>query len=284
MPGLLIGGLLIDVLGATVLSPGDEPWVRLDTRDCRPRKTTWTRQITLHTTQGKWPQTIVDGSPPQPGSRAEQVARYWSGNSAHGGAHIIVDGKVIACLVDVLRFEAYHATKVNPWSIGIEMVQERDGTVYGDTLDTTVQLVLALCDVVGIPLQIDSQPYRPNKIIERLKYGGPDVVGVFGHRSNAWMFPEWMAPSKRETWPNGYADRGRGDPGDEIFTRLRAAGAMAFDIDAGEELAYWRRVQKAHSALGEKLAVDGQCGPGTVEALRRHGLWNGGVFLEMPIP
>ena len=246
-------------------------------RDHRKRATSWVRQITIHTTQGKDPQIIRPDSPPSPGTRAAQVARYWSGNATSGGAPLIVDGNLIACLVDLLHAEAYHATKVNPWSIGIEMVQEPDGGIYEDTLATTVELVLVLCDVIGIPLQTDSRPYQRGKIVERLKQGGPDVVGVFGHRSNAWMFPEWLSPEKRAVYPNGYADRGRGDPGDVIFERLRARGCLAFDIDARAELAFWRRVQISLNAIGEQLNTDGVCGPATVAALRKHGMWNCGI-------
>ena len=288
MPGLLIAGLLVDVPGATVLSPGDEPWVRMDARDYRKRSTTWLRQITPHTTKGIWPQRIVPGRPPNQGTRAEQVARYWSNNTQPGGAPLIVDGDLISCLVDLFKFETYHATKCNPWSCGIEMVQEPDGTIYESTLDTTVRLILVLSDILGIPLQGHSKPYRSNTIIEWLKYGGPNVVGLFGHNQSAWMFPEWY-PQKDyarliKAYPNGYADRGRGDPGDEIMVRLRAAGMMTFDIDAGGELVYWRKVQQHLNAEhGEKLTADGVCGPGTVAALRRAGLWNGGVFVEVPI-
>jgi hypothetical protein len=285
MSGLLIGGLLFDVPGVTILSPLERPWVHLSSRDGRDRKTTWVRQATIHTTQGIWPQRILPGGPAQPGRRAQQVAEYWQHSSANGGAHLIVDGKLVACLADLLKIEAYHATKCNPWSYGLEMVQEPDGSIYEDTLNTTVEIVKVANDVLGIPLQISSRAYAPNSIIERLKHGGPDVVGVFGHRDNAWMFPEWLTPDKRKRYPDGYADRGRGDPGDEIYRRFRAAGAAMFDFDRGEELVYWRKVQKYLNQEHQAgLTEDGVCGPGTVDALRRAGLWNGGVFLEAPTP
>lgn len=285
MSGLLVAGLFVDIPGLTILSPGEESWCRIDARDGKPREADWIRQITPHTTKGIWPQIIRPGSPPNPGTRAEQVARWWSTSKERGSAHVVVDGRFVACLADVVKFEAFHATKANPHSIGIEMVQEADGTVYEDTLDSTVKIVLTLCDLLGIPLQVSSVPYKRNTIIERLRYGGPDVVGVFGHNESAWRFPEWLPPEKRARWPQGYADRGQGDPGDEIKRRLIRAGAAAFDFDRKEEIAYWRKVQRylnqSHQA---GLDEDGVCGPGTVAALRRAGLWNGGVFLEAPTP
>jgi hypothetical protein len=277
--GLLIDGELVPVPGATVLSPGDEPWVKLALNDFGKRPTAWVRQIIAHTTQGKWPQLIRPGSPPAPGDRAEQIARYWSTNGTPGGAPLIVDGKTIACLIDLVRFQGYHATTCNPWSIGIEMVQEPDGTIYSDTIDTTVALILVLCDRLGIPCWIHGKPYKTNTIIERLKDGGQNVVGIFGHNQMAWMFPAWLPAEKRAAYPNGYADRGRGDPGDEIGVRLRKAGAVAFDYDARGELDFARCVQRLlNERYGERLTEDGLWGPGTTAAARRAGIWNGGLL------
>jgi hypothetical protein len=286
MPGLLLDGRLVDVPGKRVLSPGEEPWVKLVPNDHGPRPSKWPRQITLHTTQGKWPQIIVP-SAPRSGTRAEQIARYWSSNGTPGGAPLIVDGDMIACLVDLVLRQGYHATKCNPYSIGIEMVQEPDGTIGSDTIDTAVDLALVLCNELGIPAFVDNQPYRSNRIIERLKYGGPDVVGIHGHRSNAWMFPEWLTEERRKVYPLGYADRGRGDPGDEVFVRFIAKGAIAFDFDNKGELDFVKCAQRMLNArYSERLVEDGVCGPGTVAALRRHNLWNrgllGGLLVEAP--
>lgn len=286
MPGIVIGDKTYNIDGVRCISPGEESWCRMASDDCGPR-TQRIQQVTIHTTQGKWPHILKPGSPPDAGARAKQVASYWSlPNGIHGGAPFIVDGKVIACLHDIKKWASYHATTVNGHSVGIEMVQEPDGTIYEDTLDTTVKLVLLLCDVLGIPLQVSSVPYRNNKIIERLRDGGRrDTVGVFGHNENAWMFPQWLSEAKRRQWPQGYADRGQGDPGDEIKVRLRAAGAMAFNFDRGEDLAFWKRVQADINAKYKMgLAVDGICGPGTHSAMKQLGIWRGGRFTEYPVP
>lgn len=277
MPGLLIDGRLVDVPGVDVIAPGEQPWATLSPRDYQRRPTTWIQMIVLHTTKGKWPQHFKPGAG-APG-KGKAVADFWRGDPVHSAAQLVVDRDgTIACLCDLVRHEAYHATTSNPYSVGIEMYQESDGGIYEATLRSAVQLVLTLCDVLGIPLQIPAAYH--GRIIERLLHGGGhDVVGVIGHRDQAWMFPEWMSDdAARAKYPHGYASRGRGDPGDEIFARLRAAGAMPVDFDAREDLAYWRPVQRA---LG--LEDDGVCGPKTAAALRRAGLWSGGVFLEQPI-
>jgi hypothetical protein len=81
---------------------------------------------------------------------------------------------------------------------------------------------------------------------------------VFGHRDNTDR-------------------RGHGDPGDEIFERLAAAGAERFDHDAEEDLAAWKSRQNTLVAAGANLEVDGVPGPATCEALkcpqRPDGIW-----------
>jgi hypothetical protein len=226
--------------------------------------------ITLHTTKGTWPQHIIAGA--GPGGKDKAVADFWRGDPQHSAAHIVVDNDgSIVCLADLIKFEAYHATTVNSHSIGIEIYQEANGGIYDAALRSTVELVKVLCDVVGIPMQGSSHVYK-NTIIERMRNGGSDVVGIFGHRDNAWSFTQ------------NTSTRGRGDPGDEIFARLRAAGLITFDIEHGAELVYWRKVQQyLNTEHGEHLTIDGICGPSTVAALRRYGLWANGIFVEAPL-
>ena len=113
------------------------------------------------------------------------------------------------------------------------------------------------------------------------QHGGPDMVGVFGHRDVAWRFPWQLTPGQQRGYPNGYSDRGRGDPGDEIFARLRAAGAEALDFDAREDLELWRRRQRKLNGITEQrgacrvIDVDGIAGPATMALLRHHGFASG---------
>src|SRR5262249_26980222 len=100
-------------------------------------------------------------------------------------------------------------------------------------------------------------PYK-NEPLRRMVDGGESCVGVFGHRDNT-------------------GQRGFGDPGDEIFARLAAAGAERFDHNAGEDLDVWKDRQRALSGNGTTLTIDGIPGPSTVLALkaagRADGIW-----------
>lgn len=275
MSGLLINGKTHEVPGVEILSPGDAPWVTISGGDSCPRSTSWVRQITLHTTKGIDKQSVKPGK--GAGGKAKAVADYWRRDPAHSGAHIIVDNDgTVACLTDLAKTVTYHATTVNPWSVGVEMYQEADGGIYEAVLESTVKVVMAMCDLLGIPFQSEARPYTSNGIVQRLKDGGKDAVGVFGHRDNAWDFKK------------NVSTRGRGDPGDIIFLKLRENGLLLHRYDAkprGGDLDYWAKVQDAiNKKYGTKLGTDGVCGPATVEALRKYGLWNGGVFLEAPIP
>jgi len=166
------------------------------------------------------------------------------------------DGTV-ACLCDLATTESYHATVSNPWSIGIEMYQETGNGIHEAVLDSAVKLVPALCRIFGIQFQIPRAAYK-NQPLRRMTTGGEHCVGVFGHRDNTDR-------------------RGHGDPGDEIFKRLAAAGAEQFDHDAEEDLAAWKSRQNELVAAGANLEVDGVPGPATRDALkcpqRPDGIW-----------
>ena len=272
---ILTFGRRVKLPGLSIIGPGDHPWARLDPHDYRLRpKNTWIRQIIIHTTKGLWPQKTIPGA--GPGGRARDVADYWSGNSDSGGAHLVVDDDgTVLCLCDLGLVEAYHATTSNAWSIGIEMYQFADGRIREATLDATVRLVTALCDGTDswegfhIPLQV---PEDYQGVIERMRlHGGPDCVGVFGHRDQAWKFPWQLTAEKRLAYPNGYANRGRGDPGDEIFTRLTSAGAEPVNFVTGADRSLWRSAQERLNRLGAGLQVDGVPGPATMRAMRERG-------------
>lgn len=265
MAGLLVNGRLIQVPGLEIISPGQEPWAKLDSADYGLRGTSWVRQITLHTTKGKWPQHVKPGK--GPGGKDRAVADFWRKDPHHSAAQLVVDNDgSIVCLCDLGKYAAWHNSsfKLNRCAIGIEMYQEADGGVYEAVYESTVRLVLALCDIFGIPLQGPSLPYK-NAPIRRLELGDDSVVGVYGHRDITH-------------------NRGHGDPGEEIWTRLRAAGLMGFDIQAKAELAYWSRIQaRLNTKYHANLSTDGVCGPNTVRVLRKYGLWNGGIFVEDPV-
>lgn len=262
MTGLLIAGDLHPVAGLTVIPPashGGPGWAALEPGDYRDRPTPWVRQVIVHTTKGVWPQRIAAGA--GPGGSDRVVADFWHGDPAHSAAQLVVDTDgTVVCLCDLARVEAYHAEASNPWSVGIEMYQLADGTLYDATLEATAALIQALCGAFGIPEQMPRGPYRnaPLRRMEmgsgstRSQSGGPNCVGVFGHRDQTER-------------------RGRGDPGDEIWRRLAARGFEGHDYDSAEDLVVGRHRQRALNDRGEQLVVDGVCGPGSMAAMRRQG-------------
>jgi hypothetical protein len=75
------------------------------------------------------------------------------------------------------------------------------------------------------------------------------------------------------------SERGRGDPGDEIWRRLAALGFEGVDYDGGEDLELGRARQLELNAADARkglltwrpLVADGVCGPASIAAMRRHG-------------
>lgn len=254
MSGLVVEGVEVMVPGLQIVNWHDFQWARLHPGDYRERRTPWVRQVIIHTTKGMWPQKVLPGRGSAGASKI--VADFWRGDPTHSAAHLVVDRDgSVACLADVADHTAYHATYSNEWSVGIEMYQERDGGIFDAVLESTVKLVRALCTELSIPFQVTADPYR-NAPIERMVDGGRDCVGIFGHRDNTDR-------------------RGRGDPGDEIYARLVDAGAEPLRFGDQQDLAAWRPRQKRLNGWGEKLTVDGVCGPGTMIAMRKLGFKHG---------
>jgi len=260
--GLVVSGRLVGVPTLKVIPPashGGPRWAALSPGDCRPRPALWIRQVIVHSTGGRWPQTILPGA--GPGGEATRFADIWSTDPVHSAAQILVDSTgAVACLCDLVATMAYHAEGSNPWSVGIEMYQRSDGGIYQATIDATAQLCMGLCDALGIPAQFDGRAYAGTPLSRmetgagalRHNSGGPDLVGIFGHRDNT-------------------SERGRGDPGDAIYAALLAAGAEPLDFASGQDLAMGRRRQAALNARGERLVVDGLIGPASIAAARRQG-------------
>lgn len=264
--GLLIAGTLAPVPGLEVIPPasaGGPAWAALSAGDYRARPTTWVRQIIVHTTKGMWPQTVRAGAGPR--GSAQVVADFWRGDPVHSAAQLVVDqdGSVV-CLCDLAESQAYHAEGSNPWSIGIEMYQLADGSIYQATLDAAAVLICALTEDgrhFDVPCQIPRGPYanQPTPRMERgtgparRNIGAPTMTGVFGHRDNT-------------------SERGRGDPGDAIFALLETAhGFERLDFDALEDVTRAVERQEALNRRGEQLVVDGVIGPASLAAARRHG-------------
>lgn len=273
--GLLIAGGLHPTPGITVMPPashGGPAWGELGADDYAMRPSLYVQQIIVHTTGGHWPQPVIAGKGPS--GHAKDVAEDWRGTNrgggerVHSGAQLLIDYDGTAyCLVDLMRCAAYHAEMSNARSVGIEMCTLPNGSIYGATLDTCAVLVALLAwsgldgsGLLPIPFQMPRGPYRnaPLRRMEtgsgktRHQLGGPDCVGVFGHRDNT-------------------SERGAGDPGDEIWRRIAALGAEGMDYDGGEDLIIGKARQAALNRQGAQLVVDGMVGPGSIGAARRLG-------------
>lgn len=281
MSGLVLAGIQVEVPGVRVLNGTDDARARLSTEDYK-RRTGVVDKIVVHTTKGIFPQKILPGQGPF--GRAFYVADFWKNDPLRSAAPIVIDGHLVLCLGDLLTQAAHHATTANPRSIGIELYQEASGAIYEGTLLNAVRVVRAICGLsfderfahsLAVPYQLAADAYVPGKIIERLKAGGDDFAGIFGHRDQAWMFPEHLTPAKRLEYPRGYAGRGRGDPGDEIGARLISDGCEPFKLGAREDLVAWMRRQARLNTWGAKLVADGICGRATIAAMKRFGFAHG---------
>lgn len=261
MPGLLVDGHAVDVEGVTIVSPGDDPnCILTQGKDWKPR-TNRPHQIILHKTIADDPERVISGAGPAGG--AEKTALFFLHSDGkvmtyrNAGAHIVIGEDGIAWnLADLVTAEVFHATVSNLYSIGIESREVVGGGVYQATLESMVAIVIAICRATGIQFQVPRLPYKGHPM-RRMIGGGPDMIGVFGHRDNT-------------------EDRGRWDPGDVVFALLRQRGALPFDFDAGEDLVFWKGVQKDLAMRGLYHGpIDGIPGHGTTEGLRADGYRDG---------
>ncbi|TXH56172.1 MAG: hypothetical protein E6Q97_07085 [Desulfurellales bacterium] len=224
MPGLIVNGVEVAVSGATTktgeLMPApivrnyrDDAALTLPSRSYGRRR----RQIgfaVLHTTKGypdhtmTSPQYLRDGIGT---SRINRVIDNWAEGDRVGGAGIVIDADGVAyCLCDLAKFAAYHCVGMNQISIGIEVVQQDDASLYRCQLDTLACVVETLTTTFSLP-RVVAMPYRGCRVeLDDGAYAsGLDGIGVVGHRDCS-------------------DNRGFGDPGD-------------FCMEAVERLTGWGR-------------------------------------------
>lgn len=254
MPGMIIGG-------EEVLIPGiseeeqpnykDHPKLKLKMgEDMRMRKTRWVRSVIAHNTKNR-ATTVAEGKGPET-HLEDRIARLWSTDGRHAGAHVSIDWDgTIACHADLLLHATYHAGLINDPSVGFELYEDNKGKVY----DYQLQIAVAFTEFVTGVFQIQRQcpPSVSNKQIDRAARGGKDLVGVFGHC---------------------HAYKGKpDDPGVHYFEYLEKAGYEVLNFWADEDLMVWSKRQK-------KLGLppgnyDGIPGPLTIDALQQEGYING---------
>lgn len=272
-PGTIpIAGRFVRVPGLVIVNSADASWCALDSRDFTQRRAKRPGAIVLHTTGGKDPQQVLPGSGKR--GHAREIFELWSGadhgggEKVHSAAPIVIDFDGGVCVaVDLMRSAGYHAMAINDHSVGVEMCTTPSGGIYEATLDAAVRLCAALtepddpADGLGIPFQVHSAVYRNGPLIRlekvngdtRTETDGHDVYGIIGHRDQT-------------------GQRGRGDPGDEVYRRLVAAGAEPLDYGKGDDLVRGRARQewlRAHGASG--LVVDCLVGPASLAAARAQG-------------
>jgi len=262
MPGLIIDGR-VELIPETVLNYKDHPELKLKAgEDMRARHTRWIRSIVLHNTKNI-STFVAPGAGPST-KLGERIAKLWATDGRNAGAHLSVDWDgTICCHCDLLQDAAYHAGSLNEVSIGIEIYEDSKGMVYADQLDVVVRLVQWLCQRFGIQMQMPLA--MDNSEIPRIKTGGSDCVGVFGH------VHQWEAGKKH-------------DPGFDVFKCLAAVGFKEFDFvgcdvtGAYWDVGYWIPIQ---AKLG--LQCDGVPGPKTCDALQQLGFANGLYDFSTPI-
>jgi len=204
--------------------------------------------VCAHTTNGLVG-PFTDGCAPESQS-AYQFAAYQARTNRNVSWDFTVgtDG-LIAWQNDPVSFYTWHATSINPRSIGFEMVQPQNNEIRECQIVAATRLTLFLCAALSIQVQTPVLAGRPDaRVIPRIAAGGADVVGIVGHR-------------------NVTEERGRGDPGDPFFDAVLAQKAAGFDYRSGEDLAFWRAKQ---AQLG--LPTTGVPLRPEAEALRLRGL------------
>jgi hypothetical protein len=206
---LVIDGQRVETPGMQTISWLDDPAVPR-VKDGRRRVPQSARAIVLHTVHGKL--GPLSDVPSVPSVRAERYARYQAGTAREVSWHITADtdGTIVQS-ADVAAWTCWHATAVNGWTVGIELVQEADGTVYRAQLAAVVGLCDLLCARLGIERRVPARGGVPIVgVVPRLTGTDGPWSGVFGHR-------------------NQTRQRGPGDPGSAVFLALLAAGYAGVD-------------------------------------------------------
>lgn len=226
---------------------------------------TWIKAIVLHTRMG-----LVTKRVQTRGANRrwdELVAGRWDRSGRMAGAHIAIDADgSFSCMCDLELHAAHHAGHVNDFSIGIELYQGADGTMYLPTIEAAVQIVDVLTREFGIQRQLPAEhgvltrilkggkkPRRKSRQLAWTPGGlaGRDFAGVYGHR-------------------NTTRNRGRGDPGDEIMLELARVGYEIFELEQNEDKKRWQDRQLRYGA-----GPDGIPGPKTRAAFEAGGFIRG---------
>lgn len=180
--------------------------------------------IVLHSTGDHAVQDVTPGllTPSHPLQWCDANVRESEAHQASWDATMRSDG-VLLWHNDPVKYESYHATVLNPRSMGIEIAQSPE--IYQVQMDSLVKVLDFLTSYFGVQRQIPWYNGAPDRrVMSRFTSGGSDYSGIVGHR-------------------NG--DGNRSDPGDGIFKALQAARYEGFDLVSGEDKVVWSARQAA---------------------------------------
>lgn len=220
------------------------------------------RGIVLHTHEGKLNRVLKPGLGPNT-TIDERLASYQTNTDRYVSWDYTIDlNGDVTCQNDPWIHYTWHGNNTNPFTLGIEMIQESDGSLYDQQLDKVVLFLDFLTNKLGIQRQIPWNKSKNEPVVTqvpRIRDGnGQNVVGVYGH-------------------VNVTSNKGPGDPGFHIFNKLKNAGYETFDFNRNEDMDTWKLRQ---AQLG--LVPDGLPLKDTVEKLKLAGK-KSGLFIERPI-
>ena len=163
--------------------------------------------VVLHTTGGypdskhPTPQRIRSEVAEARHCQAQSVHAYWSRTDRIGAAHLLVDADgAVYQVADLSTRAMYHCVGYNQVSIGVEVVQQSDSSLFAAQLSSVVELCEWLALRFALPRSV-AMPYIGVRDVV-------DGVGVLGHRDLS-------------------SNRGSGDPGDFVMGALVDAGWAA---------------------------------------------------------
>ena len=156
--------------------------------------------VILHTTGGypdskhPTPQRIRSEEAEARHCQAQSVHAYWSRTDRIGAAHLLVDADgAVYQIADLSTRAMYHCVGYNQVSIGVEVVQQSDSSLFAAQLSSVVELCEWLALSFSLPRSV-AMPYVGVRDVI-------DGVGVLGHRDLS-------------------SNRGSGDPGDFVMGAL----------------------------------------------------------------
>lgn len=197
MPGLLFSGESVLVEGVEVVNYLDDKDWTLPIPKCGTYRRKLPQYVILHTTGGypdrdhPTPQRIRSEAAQPKHCRAASTLSYWRNSSRIAGAHMLIDADgTCYVLADLMDTATYHCPDWNHLSIGIEVVQQPDSSLFEAQLSTVGAVVDAIVAKLSLP-RVATGAYAG---VRRDVAG----IGVLGHRDLT-------------------GSRGFGDPGDFVM-------------------------------------------------------------------